>query len=63
MKYIFVDLNLPTTSKEIYNFNDLLKFYSEKNTKILYGNEEAYYNFLRSNKNAKAIYIHIKERI
>ena len=61
-KYVFIDLKFPITKREISDYNSLIMLYSDKNTKIIYGDKENYYNFLRSNKNAKAIYIHKEER-
>lgn len=62
-KYVFINLKFPITKKEISDYDILIMLYSDKNTKIIYGDKENYYNFLRSNENADAIYIHKKEQI
>lgn len=60
-KYVFINLQLPNTPEEILDYRSLIALYSDNDTKIIYGDKEDYYNFLRSNGNAKAIYIHKEE--
>lgn len=61
-KYVFINLQLPNTSKEMLDYRSLIALYSDNDMKIIYGGKENYYNFLRSNRNAKAIYIHEEEK-
>lgn len=61
-KYVFINLQLPNTFKEMLDHRSLIALYSDNDTKIIYGDKENYYNFLRSNRNVKAIYIHEEEK-
>lgn len=61
-KYVFINLQLPNTPKEILDYRSLIALYSDNDMKIIYGDKEDYYSFLRSNRNAKAIYIHEEEK-
>lgn len=61
-KYVFINLQLPNTPKEMFDYRRLIALYSDNDMKIIYGDKENYYNFLRSNRNVKAIYIHEEEK-
>ena len=62
-KYVFISLKFPINKKEMNDYDSLIALYSDNDTKIIYGDKESYYNFLRSNRNVKAIYIHKEERM